>query len=78
MSPLYAERIVATPGVLFGKPRVKGTRIPVHQIVQCIAEGWSEKKIVEQFPGIKKEDIKACIAYAGDLLEGIHMIDQRE
>lgn len=62
MNASYKNHIVSTPTVLFGKPRVKGTRIPVQQVLECLAEGWDSKKIVDQFPVLKKEDIQACIS----------------
>ena len=71
----YSDRIVATPDVLAGKPRVKGTRIPVQQVLQCLSEGWSVKKVIDQFPSLSKEDIQACVAYANEVLDHFKIVD---
>ncbi len=71
----FSDLIVSTPGILAGKPRVKGTRIPVQQVLQCLSEGWSIKKIIDQFPSLSKEDIQACVAYANDVLDNFKIVD---
>lgn len=48
-----------------GKPVIKGTRLAVEFIVELLAEGWSDEEILRNYPGITKEDIRACLAYAG-------------
>ena len=57
------KRIEISSNILFGKPRIKGTRISVEQILGCLSEGWTHSKIIKEF-GIKKEDINACIDFA--------------
>ncbi len=71
----YSDHIVSTPGILAGKPRVKGTRIPVQQVLQCLSEGWSMKKIIDQFPSLSKEDIQACVAYANEVMDNFKIVD---
>lgn len=68
------ERIITSQDVLFGKPRIKGTRISVEQILSCLEEGYTVEKIIKEFPEITKEDVRACIKYANSLVVNIHMI----
>ncbi len=60
----WQDRIVIDPGVLSGKPIVKGTRLAVEFIVELLAQGWTEAEILKNYPGITREDILACLAYA--------------
>lgn len=65
----WQERIVMDPGILAGKPIIKGTRLAVEFIIDLLAQGWSEAEILRNYPGLKHEDIQACLAYAGALLK---------
>ena len=62
----WHEHIVADPEILFGKPVIKGTRIPVDLIFEKIAEGYSFDELVAAYPKITKEDIQACLLYGAD------------
>jgi len=62
-------RIVTDPAILDGKPIVKGTRLSVELIIGLLAEGWTEARILEDYPGLTREDIAACLAYAGERLK---------
>jgi uncharacterized protein (DUF433 family) len=62
------ERIVLDPNVLSGKPVVRGTRLSVEFVVGLMAEGWSEKDILSNYPELTRDDITACLAYARDVL----------
>lgn len=62
MNPLLG-RISVNPNVCFGKPCIKGTRIWVSLVLDCIASGNSFEQILESYPQLKQEDILACIAY---------------
>jgi uncharacterized protein (DUF433 family) len=64
----WQERIVIDPAVLAGKPIVKGTRLAVEFVVGLLAQGWSEKDILDNYLGLSREDILACLAYAEDRL----------
>ena len=48
---------------------VKGTRIPVHQIIRMLANGDKIQELLEDYPSIKVEDIYACLDYAASLAE---------
>jgi uncharacterized protein (DUF433 family) len=65
----WQDHIDSTPEVLKGKPRVKGTRIPVSLILGYLASGASRDEIIEEFPDLTAEDISACLVYARDLSE---------
>jgi uncharacterized protein (DUF433 family) len=65
----WREHIVSTPDVLHGKPRIKGTRIPVSLILGYLAAGDSAKNILEQYPDLNELNIAACLDYARDLSE---------
>ena len=61
----WTGRIVIDEAVLTGKPVIKGTRLAVEFIIDLLApHGWSETEILENYPGIVVEDIRACLAYA--------------
>ena len=60
----WQRRIVLDPAVLAGKPVVKGTRLSVAFILELLAEGWSESEILDNYPGLTPEDLRACLAYA--------------
>ncbi len=63
------QRILSDPDICHGKPCVKGTRIPVYLIVSLVAEGESVESIIEDYPSLTPEDIKAAISYAAKLCE---------
>ena len=64
----WPERIVLDPKVLGGKPIVKGTRLAVEFVVDLLAQGWPEEEILENYPGLEREDISACLRYATEVL----------
>ena len=64
----WQDRISVDPEVLVGKPVIKGTRLAVEFIVGLLAQGWSEAEILRNYPGIIRDDILACLAYAEDRL----------
>lgn len=63
------EKIESNPEILGGKPVIKGTRIPVYQILKLLAAGYSIDRVIEDYPDITKEDVKAAIEYAESILE---------
>lgn len=63
------DRIVVDPGVLVGKPVVKGTRLAVEFIIDLMAQGWTEAEILRNYPGLTREDIRACLVYASKVLK---------
>jgi uncharacterized protein (DUF433 family) len=65
----WENRIIVDPAVLVGKPVIKGTRLAVEFIVGLLAQGWSEEEVLRNYPGIEREDILACLAYAQERLQ---------
>jgi uncharacterized protein (DUF433 family) len=66
----WTDRIVADPAILAGKPVVRGTRLSVELILELLAAGESEQSIIENYPGLTREDILACLAAEVSLTEG--------
>jgi uncharacterized protein (DUF433 family) len=65
----WKDHVVSTPDVLRGKPRIKGTRIPVGLILGYLAAGKTFEEIIEEFPDLTREQIAACLDYARQLAE---------
>jgi uncharacterized protein (DUF433 family) len=65
----WREHVVSTADVLRGKPRIKGTRIPVSLILGYLAAGHTAEDIIIEFPDLTKAQIMACLDYARDLAE---------
>lgn len=65
----WKEHIVADPAVLAGKPVVKGTRLSVEFILGLLAEGWGEKKILENYPQLNARDLQAIFAFTSACLQ---------
>jgi uncharacterized protein (DUF433 family) len=72
----WQERIVVDPKILVGKPIIKGTRIAVEFVVDLLARGWTVEEILKEYDHLTREDIRACLAYASELLrtERIYLI----
>jgi uncharacterized protein (DUF433 family) len=64
----WEGRIVIDPEILCGKPVVKGTRLAVEFIVDLLAQGWTAGDIISNYPGLTRDDIQACLAYASAVL----------
>jgi uncharacterized protein (DUF433 family) len=60
-------RISINPNVCFGKPCIRGHRIWVSLILDCLASGWTSQQILENYPGLEEADIRACIAYGAEM-----------
>ena len=58
------DYITITPGVRSGKPCIKGTRVTVYDVLEYLAGGMTEAQILADFPGLRPEDIRACLAFA--------------
>jgi uncharacterized protein (DUF433 family) len=62
----YAQYISINPEIRFGKPCIKGTRISIADILGWLAAGMSHQEIVEDYPSLKEEHIKAALSFAAD------------
>ena len=58
------QRIAVDPEVMVGKPVIKGTRLTVEFILNLLAHGASIEEIIEEYRGLKSEDIQACLLFA--------------
>ncbi len=76
--PHYREWITSNPNVLFGKPAIKGTRIPVELILDELSAGISIDDMLESYPRLTHEAIYAALAFAADTLraEVTYPLDQ--
>ena len=61
-------RIERNPDIMFGKPVIKGTRLPVDLLLEKLAYGHTEEKLIEEYPFITKEDIHAALLYASRII----------
>ena len=61
------QRISINPDTCFGKPCIRGHRIWVSLILDLLAAGASIEEILEQYPGVTREDVLACIAYGSEM-----------
>jgi len=69
----WKEMITADPEVMLGKPVIAGTRLTVEFIVERLADGWTEDELVQNYPGLTREQIHACLAYAAEMLSEVQM-----
>lgn len=65
----WKDHIVSDPEILRGKPRLKGTRIPVGLVLGYLAAGKTADEIVAEFPDLSRQQIAACLDYARELAE---------
>lgn len=65
----WQERIVIDPKILVGKPVIKGTRISVEFVVDLLGRGWTTEQILREYDHLTPEDIRACLAYASEVLK---------
>jgi len=64
----WSTRIVTDAGTCGGRPRVKGTRISVEFLLGLKAAGWSEERILADYPHLIRDDLQAVFAYAQFIL----------
>jgi uncharacterized protein (DUF433 family) len=62
----WHARIICDPGILAGKPVVKGTRLSVELILGWLAQGWTHEMVLESYPQLQREDILAALAFAAE------------
>ncbi|MHC1595051.1 MAG: DUF433 domain-containing protein [Methanotrichaceae archaeon] len=63
------ERIVLNPKIMVGKPVIRGTRLTVQYVLNLLAHGATVDEILQEYKGLTKEDILACLFYASETLE---------
>ena len=65
---LMLERIEIHPDICNGRPVVRGTRIAVRTVLEFLAAGDSVEDVLEEYPGLTREDVQACLIYARRLV----------
>lgn len=68
------ERIAINPKVMVGKPVISGTRLTVEYILGLLANGTTMEEILQEYPGLEKDDIYACLLFASKTLEDASFI----
>ena len=65
----WQDHIVSDKQVLLGKPTIKGTRISVELILELFESGWNEKQILESYPSLTENSLRAVFAYLKDCMQ---------
>ncbi len=63
-----SDHIDVNPKVMLGKPVIRGTRIPIELILRKLGEGASEQDLLDAYPHLRSEDIRAAMSYAAEAL----------
>jgi uncharacterized protein (DUF433 family) len=71
MNEELLKRIVWNPEICGGRPRVRGTRMRVSDVIELMASGASEDEIQQDYPYINLDDIRACLVYASRTLDRV-------
>ena len=61
------QRITVDPTICHGKPCVRGHRIWVSLVLDLLADGMTTEQVLEQYPGLEPDDVRACVAYAAEM-----------
>lgn len=69
------ERIERNPKIMSGKPVIKGTRLTVEYILSMLAQDTSIEEILQEYQGIERADILACLAYAQHVIKETLLFD---
>ncbi|MCU1475793.1 MAG: hypothetical protein JWQ64_486 [Subtercola sp.] len=64
MSMSLLDRIVVSPEIVHGRPAIRGTRVRVTDVLSLLAAGASEAEILEDYPYLTADDVRACLEYA--------------
>ena len=62
------DRVEINPGILHGKPVIRGTRIPVELLLRKLAEGATNEDLLDAYPRLIADDIRAALDYAADTI----------
>ncbi|WP_346237968.1 DUF433 domain-containing protein [Niabella insulamsoli] len=65
----WQDYIVSDKEVLLGKPIIKGTRISVELILELLANGWSERQLLESYPALSIDSLRAVFSYLKDCIQ---------
>ncbi|MDX1418492.1 MAG: DUF433 domain-containing protein [Rubricoccaceae bacterium] len=64
----WRDYIVSDPKILVGKPTLKGTRISVDLVLRLFGAGWTQDEVLDNYPTLTPEMLRAVFAYAADML----------
>jgi uncharacterized protein (DUF433 family) len=64
----WRDYIISDKKILVGKPVIKGTRISVEHVIGLLAQGWTEKDVLENYPRVTKESLQAVFLYIQDCM----------
>ena len=68
------KRITIIPGLMGGKPTIRGMRFPVKDILELLASGMSNAELLDEHPALEENDIKAALLYAALKIEHIKIV----
>lgn len=71
---MASSRITLEPGKRGGRPCIRGLRISVYDVLEMLAEGMCEEEIIEDYPELEHEDIRACLAFAADREHNLYTV----
>lgn len=71
----WREHIDRDPGVLAGKPKIKGTRIGVELILERLGDGWTVEQLIEAYPHMERRQVEACLLFAAELMGTEDIVD---
>jgi uncharacterized protein (DUF433 family) len=69
------DRIASNSAIFGGKPTIRGMRISVALVLSLLAQGETQESILDDYPGLQPEDIRACLAYAHAVLANERLDD---
>lgn len=72
----WRDRIDSDPDVIGGKLRIKGTRIGVALLLRFFAAGWTEKQVLESYPHLTPDDLKAVFAFSAEAADDTFLISR--
>ena len=72
------DRIVWDPKIMSGKPVIKGTRIPVENVLRWLGRGTSVETLLDEYPTLTREDIQAAQTFAADFLANERLVTAAE
>ena len=73
----WREHIHSNPEILAGKPVVKGTRLSVNFLLELFANGWSEDQVLESYPNLTRDSLRAVFAFAAESTRDEHAFELR-
>lgn len=72
----WRDRIDSDPNVIGGKPRIKGTRIGVAFLLELFAAGWTQEQVLENYPHLSADDLRAVFAFAHDAAADTRLVPE--